>query len=177
MSDTTPGVDLVALVKECRMGLSVLLSKDDMDYDPSAQARELIGRVDRIVDELVPALCVECGTPVIHGECPKCPEPRNWSTDRRSTTMTKSKTMMEAAAGEGCLGRSQADEPVFVICARDPQGGHVVRLWAKGAIDHRVDPDKIADALRIASSMDEWHEQQENLKTGRDMKAAQDANR
>lgn len=53
---TQPKVDLVALLKECRMGLSVLLDHVpdyvDGEYDPSDQARELIGRLDRIMEEL-----------------------------------------------------------------------------------------------------------------------------
>ncbi len=74
MTDTTPKVDLVALVKECRMGLSVMLGKEDMDYDPSDQARELIGRVDRIVSELLPVgpttpLESVAGFVVINGDC------------------------------------------------------------------------------------------------------------
>ncbi len=61
------------------------------------------------------------------------------------------------AAGTGCIGRTAGDEPVFLICARDPLGGSIVRNWASSAIAHRVNPYKIADALRIASAMDAWY--------------------
>lgn len=44
-------VDLVALLKECRMGLSVLLSEENLDYDPGDQARDLIGRLDQVLGE------------------------------------------------------------------------------------------------------------------------------
>lgn len=70
---------------------------------------------------------------------------------------TKVDLMRDFAAGTGCIGRTADDEPVFLICARDPLGGTIVRQWASGAIAHRVDPAKIADALRIASAMDAWH--------------------
>ena len=70
---------------------------------------------------------------------------------------TKSETLDDAWKGEGCLGRSADDEPVFVVCARDVQGGAMVRLWASGAIGQRVNPDKIAAALRVGEAMDAWH--------------------
>jgi hypothetical protein len=60
------------------------------------------------------------------------------------------------AHGTGCIGKSADDEPIFVICARDPLGALIVRAWATGAIAHRVNPDKIAGALRIAEAMDAW---------------------
>ncbi len=60
MTDDPAPVDLVALLKECRMGLSVLLGPNDPLYDPRDQARELIGRIDRIVSEL-------------RHQCPACP--------------------------------------------------------------------------------------------------------
>lgn len=47
--------------------------------------------------------------------------------------MTKQETIDAAAMGEGCLGRSQADEPVFVLVARDQIAASVVRDWAERA--------------------------------------------
>jgi hypothetical protein len=47
------------------------------------------------------------------------------------------------AHGTGCIGKSADDEPIFVICARDPLGALIVRAWATGAI-------------RIAEAMDAW---------------------
>lgn len=70
---------------------------------------------------------------------------------------TKADLVRDLRNNAGCIGRTAGDEPVFLICARDPLGGPIVRNWASGAIAHRVNPDKIADALRIASAMDAWH--------------------
>ena len=40
---------LVKLLRECRMGLSILKDPSILEYDPAPQARELIGRLDRIL--------------------------------------------------------------------------------------------------------------------------------
>ncbi len=56
-------VDLVALLKECRMGLSMLLDKEHLDYDPGNLARDLIGRLDQVLDDR-PHHCVACSVDV-----------------------------------------------------------------------------------------------------------------
>lgn len=43
---------------------------------------------------------------------------------------TKEQMLDANARGEGCLGRSQNDEPVFLLCARDPVAAKVIRDWA-----------------------------------------------
>ena len=78
---------------------------------------------------------------------------------------TKADLVKDLQDGTGCIGRTADDEPGFLICARDPLGGSIVRNWASGAIAHRVNPDKIADALRIASAMDAWHREYTAKKT------------
>lgn len=78
--------------------------------------------------------------------------------------MTKKEELEAALKGDGCLGRSAEDEPVFVICGRDPVAGRILREWA----DHReilavrtgqlTDREKlkIAGARREALQMDQW---------------------
>ena len=63
MTDTTSKIDTLALLRECRMGLSVLLSKENLDYDPSDQARELLGRLDQVLSE-TPHHCLACSVEV-----------------------------------------------------------------------------------------------------------------
>ncbi len=78
---------------------------------------------------------------------------------------TKLETMTAAATGEGCLGKSADDEPVFVLCARDPLASMTVRTWATGAIAAKLHIPKITSALEIANEMDAW-------RAARDKKAA-----
>lgn len=78
--------------------------------------------------------------------------------------MTKQQTIDDAVAGKGCLGRSMASEPVFVLCGRDAVSGDVIRQWAdlREARAHRLgllDGDekaKIAEARAHALQMDAW---------------------
>lgn len=67
------------------------------------------------------------------------------------------KTVLEAAArGEGCLGRCDDDEPVFVIVARDYLGADTVRDWCERAIAAHVAGGKVGGAVDIANAMDLW---------------------
>lgn len=80
--------------------------------------------------------------------------------------MTAQETIEQALMGEGCLGRSADDEPVFVLCARDPQAADLVREWAKRRPwhgSHALDPgvreqhaEKAETALDVAQAMDTW---------------------
>lgn len=78
--------------------------------------------------------------------------------------MTKQEELEANARGEGCLGRSQLDEPVFILCGRDPDAGAAVRKWADdremrvsraGLLDMRQ-REKIAEARRHALTMDAY---------------------
>lgn len=72
--------------------------------------------------------------------------------------MTKEKELAAAARGEGCLGRSQDDEPLFILCARDVLAVDVVDDWIKRA-EHAGVPDaKLNDARRLKMAMREWRE-------------------
>ncbi len=78
--------------------------------------------------------------------------------------MTKGRVILKALASEGCLGRSDYDEPVFVLVARDLLAADVVRDWADrlelrakalGELDGARQA-KVADARATAKRMDDW---------------------
>lgn len=54
-----------------------------------------------------------------------------------------------------CLNKAEADEPIFVLRAKDKTAAQTVRLWATmaaGVHEHA----KIAEALALADRMDQW---------------------
>ena len=61
-----------------------------------------------------------------------------------------------------CLNQSQSDEPLFVLCGRDPHAPAVVRVWAAEYLDaHAADwtarrMAKHAEALELADEMERW---------------------
>lgn len=74
--------------------------------------------------------------------------------------MTKKETLEAAARGEGCLGRSKDDEPVFVLVGRDELAAKVVRYWSQ-LVDAGTHPDspsrkKAMDARSEADEFDRW---------------------
>lgn len=54
-----------------------------------------------------------------------------------------------------CLNKAAADEPVFVLRAKDVLAPQTIRLWAMMA-EGLHEPEKIADALKLADQMDRW---------------------
>lgn len=77
------------------------------------------------------------------------------------------KTRDELLNPTSCLNRSQADEPIFVLCARDAVAAHVVEYWASAYIlhkqDHATDGQltakqhaKVEEARQLAKEMREW---------------------
>jgi hypothetical protein len=67
-------------------------------------------------------------------------------------------TIAAALSGAGCLGRSKADEPVFVLCARDKAASMTVRDWATLAERLGAKPAKTAEARELADRMEAWRE-------------------
>ena len=65
-------------------------------------------------------------------------------------------TILSAMSGSGCLGRSSADEPVFVLCARDKVASMVVRDWADMAAKIGASEEKVAEARQLADRMERW---------------------
>ena len=72
--------------------------------------------------------------------------------------MTKAEILAAAARGEGCLGRSQDDEPVFIICARDRVSSKTVHYWAIEAESIGAPPVKVERAIEDAQQMERWRE-------------------
>jgi hypothetical protein len=79
---------------------------------------------------------------------------------------TKREELAANARGEGCLGKSQDDEPVFVLVARDRIAADIVRDWAYKFLDLRTRTNsfdaeasaKYDDALRLAGAMEAWRD-------------------
>lgn len=69
---------------------------------------------------------------------------------------TKSECLEKAERGEGCLGRSQDDEPVFVLVARDITAPNAVRNWAVHAALAGSPREKVEQAMRDAELMEAW---------------------
>lgn len=62
----------------------------------------------------------------------------------------------EIADPQSCLNRSAADEPVFVLCARDQSAPGIVQRWMTQAARDGVNADKLAGAERLRLEMLEW---------------------
>lgn len=80
--------------------------------------------------------------------------------------MTKREELNAASRGEGCLGRSHDDEPVFILVARDQLASDAVRDWARrflavrfdlGTFDDRAKA-KYDEAMMLANRMDDWRD-------------------
>lgn len=74
--------------------------------------------------------------------------------------MTKRETIAAAIRGEGCLGRSRDDEPVFTLVGRDAVAAHAIRYWAQ-MVDAGTMPDspsrqKAMEARSQAAEFDRW---------------------
>lgn len=79
-----------------------------------------------------------------------------WLKSTQPQPGTAGFTIAAALNGVGCLGRSRADEPVFVLCARDKTASMVVRDWATMAAAMGAAPEKVSDARDIADAMELW---------------------
>lgn len=54
------------------------------------------------------------------------------------------------------IQNSADDEPLFTVCARDPDAPGVVREWARRAELSGVPEWKTKGALRVADQMEDW---------------------
>ncbi len=76
--------------------------------------------------------------------------------------MNKKQTLEACEQGEGCLGESAMDEPIFVLCARDGAAPDTIRSWAMQTVkDGSTNVDKVANAFRLADEMETWKVQNE----------------
>jgi len=69
---------------------------------------------------------------------------------------TKQHTVNMALNGEGCLGKAQPDEPVFVLRAQDIHAADLVEKWAIWARASGCSNDKVQEAFTIAEDMRRW---------------------
>lgn len=60
--------------------------------------------------------------------------------------MTRDELFKLTVAHKGVLANSHPDEPVFVLCARDPFAAELVELWAIRAHAAGVPNDKVQRA-------------------------------
>jgi hypothetical protein len=81
-----------------------------------------------------------------------------WLKSTQPQPGTAGFTIAAALNGVGCLGRCRADEPVFVLCARDKAASMAVRDWAALAERLGAGREKIADARDMADRMEQWRE-------------------
>lgn len=56
-----------------------------------------------------------------------------------------------------CLNKSQSDEPLFVLCARDATAPQTIRHWV--AMNHGRQPEeKLLEAEHAADEMEKWNQ-------------------
>lgn len=65
---------------------------------------------------------------------------------------------MSTKHDSSCLKNSADDEPLFVLCARDPDASNAVRDWAARAGARGVSTEKVVGARLVAEDMDRWRE-------------------
>ncbi len=63
---------------------------------------------------------------------------------------------LELSRSDSCLNKAAADEPVFVLRAKDPMAAMTIRHWVtmSGAGAH--ESTKLTEALKAADEMDAW---------------------
>lgn len=62
-----------------------------------------------------------------------------------------------------CLNKAEANEPVFVLRAKDPLFAQTVRLWATMA-DGVHEPAKVREAVEEAAQAEAWRRQRFDAK-------------
>lgn len=69
------------------------------------------------------------------------------------------KKLDEISNENSCLNKSKENEPIFVLCARDPIAAKIVRLWAYiriGEFYNTAGDNKINEALKLADEMEKF---------------------
>lgn len=62
----------------------------------------------------------------------------------------------ELLSPSSCLNKSCSDEPIFVLCARDPKAAQAIRHWVTMSEGDQPQ-SKLEDALDIAHDMERWY--------------------
>lgn len=72
----------------------------------------------------------------------------------------KSDELDALSRGEGCIGKSQDDEPMFTIVARDVLSSETVRAWANMLVARGVPGNhpKVIEARACANEMESWRD-------------------
>lgn len=78
--------------------------------------------------------------------------------------ITKAQVLEAATRGDGCLGRSHADEPVFVLCGRDRAAVPAIRAWIQRAKSLGASREKIEGANLVAERMTAWQSEHDGGK-------------
>jgi hypothetical protein len=66
------------------------------------------------------------------------------------------KELAEADERFACLRNLQADEPIFILKAKDQLASHIVQIWAMAARQLSVPMDKCNHALKVVEDMIQW---------------------
>jgi hypothetical protein len=70
---------------------------------------------------------------------------------------TKAEELAKMHRGEGCLGKADDDEPIFILRAGDRFSATVVEIWADIVATQRGDKHpKVVGARQIARAMTAW---------------------
>jgi hypothetical protein len=57
-----------------------------------------------------------------------------------------------------CYQNAEADEPMFVLLARDDRAPALVEAWADASEKRGTNPAKVAEARQCAAAMREWRD-------------------
>lgn len=69
---------------------------------------------------------------------------------------TKVEELVKAAQGQGCLGKADPLEPLFILRAQDLHAPALVEAWASMAARSGCAPEKVAEAMALANKMRAW---------------------
>lgn len=70
---------------------------------------------------------------------------------------TKQEEVNKLTRGEGCLGKAEPDELVFILRAQDTLAARTVTYWAVEAEKHLgADHPKVIEAYDLAARMRAW---------------------
>lgn len=82
---------------------------------------------------------------------------------------------LELSRPDSCLNKAAADEPVFVLRAKDPMAAMTIRHWVAMSSAGAHESIKLAEAMKAADGMDEWRNKNvAALPTDADIKVVMD---
>jgi hypothetical protein len=97
--------------------------------------------------------CFYCGTYV---ETPCDVAPSDFCENHLNERGKLMLKQAELITPTSCLNKAAADEPIFVLRAKDIAAPMTLRHWA--AMSNGIhEKSKIEEALRLATEMEDWH--------------------